>query len=609
MASEIKPAVLSHEECHRLLCQPGGPFEIVETTLHGRKGLRVFKHAPKDIRVLWDMVLAVNPSWEWFVYENERITYGEGVKRVQQVSHILQKVYGIKKGDHVGIASRNFPEFMIAFWAIVAMGCVAVPINAWLTGPELLYCATDSDCKLIFADAERIERLEPHYSDLFDPAKSQLRSLVVIKPSGRALKPAPHGGSVITWDGFMARGDPKWRDIEVPRVELAPESGLMILFTSGTTGLPKGAYICQQGWLQGVPGTQVVMARYFLRRGDAIPEPPAVAVQRVSLQVAPLFHGTGLWPVITGSTTGTKYVMIYKWEPGLGLKLIEQEKVNGITAVPTIVWQMMEHPDVKTRDISSFDTMMYSGAPAAPEIVGKLKALIKTPAPGFAFGGVNAYGMTELSQGVVFNMQEDYLRKPHSVGVAGPLFDVKIVDEETGKEVPRGQRGEIWIRGPGVIQGYYKKPEANAKTFTPDGFIKTGDSGLIDDEGFLVMQDRIKDMLIRGGENIYSAEVEAALMTCDSVVECAVVGIPHRVLGEEVGCVARVKPEALAQGEAKLAQQITEQLKTKLGAFKIPVHWDFRTEELVKNGSMKILKRELRKELQEKVLGSAQAKL
>lgn len=282
---------------------------------------------------------------------------------------------------------------MLALWAVVAMGGVVVPLNAWLTGPELLFCCQDSDCKLIFCDAERIARLEPHYNDLFDPIKSRVRHLVEIKPDGKPLKPAPgSGNTVCTWDEFMNKGSASWRDIEVPRVEIAPEDGLMILFTSGTTGLPKGAYICHAGWLQAVPATAVIFARYYLRRGDELPAPDPNPPQRVNLQVAPLFHGTGLWPVMTGSTTGTKYVMLYKFEPGSALELIEKHKINAIVAVPTIVWQLMEHPDVNKRDISSFDSMMYSGAPAAPEIVGKLQTLIKKPAPGMAFGGTNVYG-------------------------------------------------------------------------------------------------------------------------------------------------------------------------------------------------------------------------
>jgi long-chain acyl-CoA synthetase len=318
------------------------------------------------------------------------------------------------------------------------------------------------------------------------------------------------------------------------------------------------------------------------RDSGAPAAPNASKTQNASLLSVPFFHATGCHSVLQGATyAGNKLVLMHKWNPERALELIERERVTNFGGVPSMVWQVLQSPDFEKRDTSSIQGIGYGGAPAPPELVRKIAEMFPGKLPS------NGYGLTETSSLSTSNSGVDYQHKPDSVGVPVATVEVKVVDEE-GNDLGRNEVGELWIKGPNVVVGYWNKPEATAASFT-DGWLHTGDVARIDDEGFVFIVDRAKDMIIRGGENVYCSEVEAALFEHDAVLDAAVVGIPHLVLGEEVGAVVQLKPGATATPE-----ELQAHVRERLAAFKVPVRIWFRDEDLPRNPAGKILKRDLR---------------
>jgi long-chain acyl-CoA synthetase len=296
----------------------------------------------------------------------------------------------------------------------------------------------------------------------------------------------------------------------------------------------------------------------------------------------PLFHATGCHSILVPNlAAGNKIVLMRRWDPDRALELIQQERITAFGGVPTMAWQIVEHPRLAEYDLSSVEGIGYGGAPAAPELVARLAAVFPQASPS------NGYGLTETSSITTQNSAEDYRNRPDSAGVAVPTCDLRVVDA-AGNEVPRGQSGELWIRGPNVVKGYWNKPEATAQAIT-DGWFHSGDIARMDEEGFVYILDRAKDMLIRGGENIYCVEVENALYSHPAVVDAAVIGIPHPVLGEEVGAIVQIK-EGMQPSVAELQAHVAAQI----AAFKVPVRIELRREPLPRNANGKILKRELK---------------
>jgi long-chain acyl-CoA synthetase len=307
-------------------------------------------------------------------------------------------------------------------------------------------------------------------------------------------------------------------------------------------------------------------------------------MQRATLLSVPFFHATGAVAIMNPSLIGgAKLVMMRKWDPVRAFELIQREKVTSAGGVPTIAWQLIEHPLRANYDLSSLESVAYGGAPSAPELVRKIVETFPKSAAG------NGWGMTETSATVTTHGAEDYQHRPESCGPAVPVADLKIMTVEGDRELPIGELGELWARGPQVVKGYWNKPEATAQTFI-EGWVKTGDLARLDAEGFCYIVDRAKDMLIRGGENIYCIEVENALYDHPAVMDAAIVGIPHKTLGEEPGAVVTLKPGAEAT-EAELRAFVAD----RLAAFKVPVKVVFWHETLPRNANGKILKNELKK--------------
>jgi long-chain acyl-CoA synthetase len=565
--------VVSFDEARRILTGPGMPFEMEDAVIRGLP-MRVYKNALPNLRAVFDL----SKQWgerEFIVYEGERMRYDEHYRAVSALARVLTERYGVRKGDRIAIAMRNLPEWSISFWAAVVIGAVAVPLNAWGTGGDLEYGLSDSEAKVALVDAERLQRLEPELS------KAALSGLIAVRTPRDAL------GSAEALEDLIgpASAYASLPDLPPPDNGIEPEDDATIFYTSGTTGRPKGALGTHRNIMTNLVNLGYSSARAMVRRTGAPapvdPNPP----QRVALLPVPFFHVTGCHSMLVPTmASGGKIVLMYKWIPEKALELIETERVNGMTSVPAMVWQLLESPSFATRDLSSLEGLTYGGAAAAPELTQRAKALFPASWPG------QGYGATETSSVAASNTGEDYLQRPDSVGLPPPVNDIKIANPD-GEPLPVGEVGEICIYGPNVVKGYWHKPEATQAAFV-NGWYHTGDVGRLDEDGFIYLMDRIKDMLIRGGENIYCVEIEDALYAHPAVMEAAVVGIPDRILGEVVGAVVRIRP-----GVSATEGELRDHVRKLLAAHKAPVRIDIRHEELPRNANGKTLKSVLRAEL------------
>jgi len=557
-------------EATEVLIAPGQIFEVGEETVRGIP-MKVWKNAPSSLRAVLEMSRGHGDK-TFLVYEDERMTFEEHFRAAAHLATRLVNDYGVKKGDRVAIAMRNFPEWPIAFWAAAVAGAVVVPLNAWWTGDELAYGLADSGSVVLFADAEREERLRSHWSDA-----PELRSVIVARAEG----PVDEGHE--RFEDVL--GDIP-ADAALPDVTLEPEDDATIFYTSGTTGRPKGAL----GTHRNICGNLMSLGFVAMRSGLQAKGPDEGLAagsgrQNSSLLSVPFFHATGCHSVLVANTAfGGKLVIMYKWDPERALELIEREEVTNFGGVPSMVWQVLDSPDFAKRDTSTVKAIGYGGAPAPPELVKRIKEHFPTGSAS------NGYGLTETSSVSTMNAGVDYERKPDSVGPPVPVVEVKVAAPD-GTQLPTGDVGELWIRGPNIVKGYWNKPEATAETFT-DGWLHSGDVARLDDEGFVYIVDRAKDMLIRGGEHIYCVEVEGVLFEHPAVTEAAVIGIPHPVLGEEVGAVVQLR-----HGATVTEEELKAHVAESLAAFKVPVRFWFRDEPLPRNPAGKVLKRDLREEL------------
>jgi long-chain acyl-CoA synthetase len=565
--SSPSSAIPSLSEATAALTAAGSLFEIEEVVIRGIS-TKVWKNAAPSLRVLLEQSRA-HGERTYLVYEDERTTYEENFRRAAGLAQVLVREWGVRKGDRVAIGMRNFPEWPLVFWAAAAAGAIVVPLNAWWTGEELAFGLSDSGSRLLFCDAQRAARLAPHLPSL------RLDQVVVARDPEARIAGHPRLEDVLA-----AAPD----DGVLPDVPLEPEDDATIFYTSGTTGRPKGALGTHRNICGNVVSLVFAQIHGALRSGKSLAElaerPPLA--QLISV---PFFHATGCHSILCGNTAlGGKLVMMYRWDPERALELIERERITSFGGVPAMVWQVLESPSFAERDTSSVTGVGYGGAPAPPELVRRIQEVFPDAAPG------NGYGLTETSSVTTFLSGADYVRKPDTVGPPVPVCEVKVVDE-AGRELPVGEVGELWIRGPNVVRGYWQRPDATAETFT-EGWLHSGDLGRVDEEGFLTIVDRAKDMLIRGGENVYCVEVESVLYDHPAVMDAAVIGLPHRVLGEEVGAVVQATP-----GSRVSEDELCQHVAARLAAFKVPVRIDIRGEPLPRNPNGKILKKQLREEL------------
>ena len=556
------------------LSGPGSPLELEETEIDGVV-YKTYKEAPPTLRALFAGGREAFGDREFIIYEDERITYDALAKAVAHMAKTLSGTYGIKKGDRMAIVMRNYPQWPVAFFAGLSLGAVVTPMNSWWTGDELEYGLNDSGARIAIVDPQLYERIQSHWDNMPD-----LEAMIVARQADEVSDPR-----VKSMESYIG-GANSWgelEDIPLPSEELLPDDDATIMYTSGTTGKPKGALASHRAIIANMFNALTCRARRYLRAGEAIPEPdPDPENANKTLLAVPFFHATGAFAVLIPSwATGAKIISMYKWDVEKALPIIQNEKVNSVGGVPAIAWQLIEHPDRDKYDLSSINTVAYGGAPSAAELVTSIKTTFKDAMPS------NGWGMTETCATATQNFGEDYVNRPMSAGNPPPGVELKVVDPD-GKVLGPNEVGELWVKGASNCKLYWNRPQATAETFV-DGWVVTGDLAKIDEEGFLFLVDRAKDMLIRGGENIYCIEVENALYDHPAIMDASVVGIPHKVLGEEVGAVVQTKP-----GKSVTEDELRAHVASVLAAFKVPVKILFQDEPLPRNANGKILKPVLR---------------
>jgi len=420
------------EQARAVLCAPGAPFEMEQVHAHGRQ-FRAWKNAPAHMAALAQIGRG-HGTLEFMVFEDERVTFDGWFRAVAALAAHLRAL-GIGRGDRVALAMRNLPEWPVAFFAVTALGAICVPLNAWWTGAELAYGLATAGCRALIADGERLARVMPLREEL--PA---LEFVLGARPGT-----VPPG--VVTLESVIGppRDYASLPDRALPHVDLAPDDDATIFYTSGTTGQPKGALGTHRNLATNILTSGYVAASALVRRGEVIP-PPSPRTVLVSI---PLFHVTACSAILMGAVySGSKMVFMRRWDAGVALQLIERERVNLAGGVPTIAWQLLEHPDREKYDLSSLDTVSYGGAPSAPDLVRKIGAVLGAK-PG------NGWGMTETMATVTNLVGDDYLAHPDSCGPAVPVADLRVVCPDRLVDMPVGEVGELWASGPMIVKGYF----------------------------------------------------------------------------------------------------------------------------------------------------------
>ncbi|MBM68036.1 MAG: long-chain fatty acid--CoA ligase [Haliea sp.] len=542
------------------LTAPGQPFAL-ETVTVGSVAYRSYCNMPRNLGQ-YCALMRQHGDRCFAVYREQRYSFEEAWAHSAALATALQQRFGVTHGDRVAIVSRNNPEWMLAFIAIVSIGAVAVPMNAWWTSEELDYGIEDSGSRVVIADPERVSRLAPI------AARHALSIIAVGDCRGIPVESA-------AFDTLLQ----SFRGADMPEVAVAPDDDATIMYTSGSTGHPKGAVSTHRAilaalwsWLlQGTVNKQLAGAT------SRPPYPPA------GLLTIPLFHCTASHSAFLLSLlVGRKLVIMHKWDAQEALRLIEAERITWFNGVPTMSAELQAAAAESAYDLASLAEIFSGGAARPPDQVGKIAGTFPGSAPGIG------YGLTETNALGAVNAGAAYVARPSSTGRAVPaVTEFKVIDG-AGHTVPAGERGELCIKSTANVRGYWNKPEATREAFV-DGWFHTGDVACLDDEGFLYIVDRIKDIIIRGGENISCIEVEAALHRHPAVREAAVFGLPDVRLGETVGAVVTVRA-----GAALNAEQLQGFLREHLAAFKVPQRVWLQEQPLPRIASGKIFKRQLK---------------
>ena len=558
--------MLSRDQAIAQLTAEGLPYALhTEAGTHGP--LKVFTNAPATLRDLYTDAIS---DQTFIVYDDERFTFAETYALASQIGHLLVHQYGVLPGGRVAISMRNFPEWVTTFMAVTSIGAIAVAMNALWQPDEMEYGLVNSGAKVLFADQERLDRLAQCSGEL------SVR-VVAVRPT------ALTAGAVDLADELARVGS-----VPMPDVAIAPTDAATIFYTSGSTGHPKGVVASHRNIISALFSWELDARAAVLQSKPDGPIAKATAatdrpVQAATLLAVPLFHVTGSHAVLLQSyRTQRKLVCMYKWDPEAAAELIERERVNTFVAPAAMTGDLVRVAKETARDLSSLQYVGGGGAPRAPEQVRQIDASFKRAMPNTGWGMTETNGIGSGIAG------PDYLGRPASSGRCSAVLELRVVDDN-GTVLPAGERGELQIRGTSMFSGYWNRPEVNADVFVDGDWFRTGDVAYLDDEGYLFIVDRIKDLIIRGGENIGCGQVEAALLMHPAVREAAVYAVPDERLGEEVGA-------TVFATDPLDVDELRAFLGSHLARFEVPRYIVTVDEPLPRTASGKILKRQLRDE-------------
>ena len=536
------------------LTAPAAPFEV-ETVKVAGVPLRAFKNAESSLGAF--LAAGRNHDANLFLqYQGEDWTYGEFYKAVDQACDWLVNQAQIQKGDPVAIAMRNRPEWLVAFVATVTIGAVAVPLNSWGKAQELIQGLEDSKAKLVFCDSDRLAFIRA--------LNTKLPAVVVNECEG------PQDTSLSEIRQRAVPSEPLIADVD----RHAPA---ILMFTSGTSGRPKGALLSHFNCCQALMNVEFIGAGTYMTNMEEMNKQLASPTLPKTLLAVPLFHISGLLSqALINLRHGRALHIMYKWSIQEALRIVKEEQITVLMGAPVMLLELLKNQAFSDEHAAHLTNVSAGGA-ATPELLAELYAT-KT---GTAMSG-GGWGMTEtMGSGAAFTGRY-FTERPSASGFPSPIVEFSFRDEN-GKEVPSGEPGEIWVRSSAAIQGYFSGGTESDKPI--DGWMGTGDIGYISGEGLLYICGRVKDMIIRGGENIYPSEIEACLLEYPGCEEVAVVGIEHDTWGEEVGAVIKLQESVVADADG-----IKSFCKAVLAGYKVPEHVVFTDEPLARNTLRKLLK-------------------
>lgn len=540
------------EEAYGRLTAPGAPFEMTEAVVHG-ESISVFKQRPPHLRHWLEASHAFGERPLWIFDDGRQLNAAQHVRAVASVAHALSTKFGIGPGDRVGVLGANSLEWILTFWATTSLGAITAAMNGWWQTDEILYGIDLTKPKVLIVDEKRYARIADQPLDI---------PVVVIEREFAAT----------LWDQDT--------DHELPNQPIDEDDPVAILFTSGTTGRPKGAISTHRNLISFVQ----ISTASGAARAVQFPAPADAGTPKamISLCSSPLFHVSGLQSAaISGVAHGSTFVWTTgRFDPKQILDLVVQHGITRLGGITTQMWRLLEHPDFDSYDLSHVTSTGGGGSVWSPELQRVCREKLPNAAQNFNVG----YGSTETGGLCTMANTEMLIENPDCVGKALPTAQVAIIDDE-GNFLPFGEVGNVCVRGPMIMPGYWDNPKASAEAFFPGRWLKTGDYGWMRDDGLLFLATRKRDMIIRGAENIYPIEIENRLDEHPAISEAAVVGVDHRTLGQQVKAVVVTKP-----GMSVSEKEVMDWVGETLAYYKVPEFVEIRTEPLPRNATGKVMK-------------------